>query len=203
MAVIVLNDNFEKSSEVLELPESFKGINPHNLYLYVKSYQAALRANTASVKNRSEVRGGGKKPWSQKGRGGARAGSKRSPVFVGGGVAFGPQKRNYTQKVNKKQKALALKFAINQLAEEGKLFVVDSVKVESGKTKDAFAKFQNLGVKSLGMFVSSLDEKTYRAFRNIPKCELTSSNALNGFTASRYQAVILDRAVLENLTKES
>ncbi len=67
MAVIVLNDNFEKSSEVLELPESFKGINPHNLYLYVKSYQAALRANTASVKNRSEVRGGGKKPWSQKG----------------------------------------------------------------------------------------------------------------------------------------
>ena len=189
--------------KVTTLPEDFQGINSHNLYLYAKAYLANLRAGTAHTKTRAEVSGGGKKPFRQKGTGRARAGSITSPVFVGGGVAFGPQKRNYTQKVNKKQKALALKFAINQLAEEGKLFVVDSVKVESGKTKDAFAKFQNLGVKSLGMFVSSLDEKTYRAFRNIPKCELTSSNALNGFTASRYQAVILDRAVLENLTKES
>ena len=80
MSAIVLNENFEKASE-LALPESFAGINTHNLYLYVKSYQASIRANTATAKTRSEVRGGGKKPWAQKGGGRARAGSRRSPIF--------------------------------------------------------------------------------------------------------------------------
>ena len=84
MSAIVLNEKMEKASE-LALPESFSGINPHNLYLYVKSAQAAQRANTAIAKGRSDVSGGGKKPWSQKGGGRARAGSRRSPVFVGGG----------------------------------------------------------------------------------------------------------------------
>lgn len=203
MAVVILNENFEKTSESLELPESFKNINSHNLYLYVKSYQAALRANTAKAKTRTEVSGGGKKPWSQKGRGGARAGSRRSPVFVGGGVAFGPTKRNYTQKVNKKQKALALKFALNQLSENGQLFVVDSIKVESGKTKDAKNLFKNLESKNAFLVTAEAGEKEILAFRNLPKCQLAETNALNGFTASRYQAVVLEKAVLENLTKES
>jgi large subunit ribosomal protein L4 len=202
MAVVVLNENFEKSSETLELPESFKGINPHNLYLYVKAFQAGLRANTARVKTRTQVSGGGKKPWSQKGRGGARAGSKRSPIFVGGGVAFGPTDRNYTQKVNKKQKRLALKFAINELAENNQLFVVDSVKVESGKTKDANKMFANLGAKRALVVTNESEEKATLAFRNLPKCELVESNALNGFTASKFQAVVLERSVWENLTKE-
>jgi len=203
MAVVVLNEKFEKMSETLDVPESFKNINPHNLYLYVKSYQASLRANTARAKTRAEVSGGGKKPWSQKGRGGARAGSKRSPVFVGGGVAFGPTKRNYTQKVNKKQKVLALKFALNQLAENDKLFVVDSVKVESGKTKDANSLFKNLESKSAFIVTAQAGEKEILAFRNLPQCELAEVNALNGFTASQYQAVVLEKSVWENLTKES
>jgi large subunit ribosomal protein L4 len=202
MAVVVLNENFEKSSETLELPESFKGINPHNLYLYVKAFQAGLRANTARVKTRSQVNGGGKKPWSQKGRGGARAGSKRSPLFVGGGQIFGPTDRNYTQKVNKKQKRLALKFAINELAENNQLFVVDSVKVESGKTKDANKMFANLESKRALIVAEESNEKATLAFRNLPKCELVESNALNGFTASKFQAVVLERSVWENLTKE-
>jgi large subunit ribosomal protein L4 len=203
MSAIVIDTEFNKTSERLELPESFKNINPHNLYLYVKAYQAAMRANTARAKNRALVSGGGKKPWSQKGRGTARAGSIRSPLFVGGGVVFGPTKRNYTQKVNKKQKALALKYALNAMAEEGKLFVVDSVNVASGKTKDAFKKFQNLGVKSVSIFVSELDEVTARAFRNIPKCELLLNNAINGYTVSKSQAVVLDRNTWQNITKES
>jgi large subunit ribosomal protein L4 len=203
MSIIVLNENFEKTSETLELPETFKDINSHNLYLYVKSYQAALRSNTASSKTRSEVRGGGKKPWSQKGRGGARAGSKRSPVFVGGGTAFGPTKRNYDQKINKKQRNLALRYAVNQLAENGSLYVVDSVKVSSGKTKDALKLFSNLESKNAFIVTNGANEKAVLAFRNIPKCDLAESNALNGFTASRYQAVVIERAVWENLTKES
>jgi large subunit ribosomal protein L4 len=147
MSAIVLNENFEKASEAA-LPESFTGINPHNLYLYVKSYQAGIRANTASTKTRSEVRGGGKKPWAQKGRGGARAGSRRSPIWVGGGQMFGPTpNRNYDQKVNKKQKKLALNFALDALAQNNALFVVDSIEVASGKTKDAKALFDKLGVR--------------------------------------------------------
>jgi len=107
MSAIVLNENLENGSTI-NLPEDFKEINPHNLYLYVKSYQAALRSNTASSKTRTEVSGGGKKPWAQKGRGGARAGSRRSPVFVGGGQIFGPKpNRNYNQKINKKTKSIS------------------------------------------------------------------------------------------------
>ena len=115
MSAIVLNDKMEKASE-LALPESFSGINPHNLYLYVKSAQAAQRANTATTKGRSEVRGGGKKPWAQKGGGRARAGSRRSPIFVGGGKAFGSKNnRNYDLKVNKKQKSLLLTLLLTSM----------------------------------------------------------------------------------------
>ena len=103
MSAIVLNEKMEKVSEAA-LPESFSGINPHNLYLYVKSAQAAQRANTAVAKGRSDVSGGGKKPFRQKGTGRARQGSIRAPHFVGGGVAHGPRnERNWAQKLNKKQ----------------------------------------------------------------------------------------------------
>ncbi len=203
MSAIVLNDNFEKASE-LALPESFAGINPHNLYLYVKSYQAAIRSNTASAKTRSEVSGGGKKPWAQKGRGGARAGSRRSPVWVGGGQAFGPKNnRNYDQKVNKKQKKLALKFALDEHAQNGTLFVVDSIAVESGKTKDAQAIFNKIGSRDALFVKAILDEKTYLAFRNINKSYLVEASELNAFLAATYRAVVIEKAVLENLTKEA
>lgn len=101
---IILDKNLKKAGEE-QLPESYKDINAHNLYLYIKSFLASLRANNAMAKTRSRVSGGGKKPWSQKGGGRARAGSITSPVFVGGGVAHGPSNnRNYNLKVNKKQK---------------------------------------------------------------------------------------------------
>jgi large subunit ribosomal protein L4 len=203
MSAIVLNENFEKASEAA-LPESFTGINPHNLYLYVKSYQAGIRANTASVKNRSEVRGGGKKPWAQKGRGGARAGSRRSPIWVGGGQMFGPNtNRNYDQKVNKKQKKLALNFALDALAQNDALFVVDSIEVASGKTKDAKAMFDKLGVRDALFVKSIIDEKTFMAFRNIQSTYLVEESELNAFLASTYRAVVIEKAVFENLIKES
>lgn len=203
MSAIVLNEKFEKASEAA-LPESFSGINPHNLYLYVKSYQASLRADTASAKTRSEMRGGGKKPWAQKGKGGARAGSRRSPVWVGGAVVHGPNTgRNYTQKINKKQKKLALKCALDALAQAGKLFIVDSIEVPSGKTKDALALFNNLNVRDALLVKKILDEKTYLAFRNISKTYVVEENELNAFLAATYRSVVIEKAVWENLTKES
>jgi len=201
MSAIVLNNKFEKDSE-LALPESFSGINPHNLYLYVKSYQAGIRANTASTKTRSEVSGGGKKPWAQKGRGGARAGSTRSPVWVGGGQVFGPKSnRNYDLKVNKKQKRVALEFALNELSEAGKLFIVDSIEVASGKTKDAKAIFNALDVRDALFVKEIIDEKTFMAFRNLQSCYLVEANELNAFLAATYRSVVIEKAVWEQIVE--
>ncbi len=187
-----------------DLPESFLGINPHNLYLYCKSYAAGLRANTAQAKNRSMVSGGGKKPWSQKGGGRARAGSKRSPLFVGGGVAFGPQNnRNYNQKVNKKQKKLALNFALAELAANEKLFVVDNVTIESGKTKDAAVFVKELGQRDVLVVKELIDDKTFLAFRNLQNAYLIEANELNAYLAAAYHSVVIEKAVWEKLTKES
>ncbi|RUM61377.1 MAG: 50S ribosomal protein L4 [Sulfurimonas sp.] len=203
MSAIVLNENFEKASE-LALPESFSDINPHNLYLYVKSYQAGIRANSASTKSRADVSGGGRKPFAQKGRGGARAGSTRSPIWVGGGVAFGPRaNRNYDQKVNKKQKKLALKFALDALARDGKLFIVESIEVASGKTKDAKALFEKIGTRDALFVKSIIDEKTFLAFRNIQKTYLIEENELNAFLAATYRSVVMEKAVWENLVSEA
>ena len=203
MSAIVLNEKFEKASE-LALPESFSGINTHNLYLYVKSYQASIRSNTASVKSRSTISGGGKKPWAQKGKGGARAGSRRSPIFVGGAIAHGPNTgRNYDQKINKKQKKLALKCALDALATAGKLFIVDSIEVPTGKTKDAKVLFDKLNVRDALLVKKILDENTYLAFRNIASTYVVEENELNAFLAATYRSVVIEKAVWENLTKES
>ncbi len=203
MSAIVLNEKFERASE-LALPESFSGINTHNLWLYVKSYQASIRSNTASAKTRSEMRGGGKKPWAQKGKGGARAGSRRSPIFVGGAVAHGPNTgRNYDQKINKKQKKLALRCALDALSTAGKLFIVDSIDVPTGKTKDALALFNTLNVRDALLVKQILDENTYLAFRNIASTYVIEENELNAFLAATYRSVVIEKAVWENLTKES
>lgn len=201
-SAIVLNDKFEKSGE-LALPEKYEEINSHNLHLYVKSYLAALRANTASTKTRSEVSGGGKKPWAQKGRGGARAGSRTNPVWVGGGIAFGPKaNRNYDQKVNKKQKRLALEYALNEKASKEALFVVDSLSVESGKTKDAAAIVKSIGARDVLIVKDIIDEKTFLAFRNVPNAYLIESNELNAYLATAFYAVVIEKSVLETIAKE-
>ncbi|PID48172.1 MAG: 50S ribosomal protein L4 [Proteobacteria bacterium] len=199
---IVLNDKFKKSGEV-ELPSSYEKVNSHNLYLYVKSYLASIRANTATTKTRSEVKGGGKKPWNQKGRGGARAGSRTNPIWVGGGVAFGPKNnRNYNQKINKKQKRLALEFALNEKAKNESLFVVDSLVVESGKTKDAAKIIKDLGVRDALIVKELLDEKTFLAFRNVKNCYVVESNELNAYLASAFYSVIIEKSAFENIIKE-
>ena len=203
MSAIVLNEKMEKASEIA-LPESFSGINPHNLYLYVKSAQAAQRANTAIAKGRSDVRGGGKKPWAQKGGGRARAGSRRSPIFVGGGKAFGSKNnRNYDLKVNKKQKKLALNFALNEHAQNGTLFIVDSLEVPSGKTKDANAIFKALNQRDTLFVKSLLDEKTFLAFENLSTTYVIESNELNAYLAANYRSIVIEKAVWENLVGEA
>ncbi|EBF6077653.1 50S ribosomal protein L4 [Campylobacter jejuni] len=200
--VVVLNDKLEKAGE-LDLPSKYAEVNPHNLYLYVKSYLASLRANTAHTKGRSDVSGGGKKPWRQKGRGGARAGSTRTNVWVGGAVAFGPtNERNYFQKVNKKQKRLALERALADKAAKGVLFTADSLAIESGKTKDANAVIKKLGVKDALIVKDLLDEKTLLAYRNLANCYVVDVTEVNAYLVSVFNAVIMEKSVLESITKE-
>ena len=197
-SLVVLNDKFENAGEIT-LDKKFEDINSHNLYLYVKSYLASLRANNASVKNRSAVSGGGKKPKAQKGSGAARWGSKRSPLFVGGGQIFGPTKRNYQQKINKKQKVLALRYAINEQAKRDAIFVVDSVKIESGKTKDAKAILDKLNKRDTLVVVENFDEKTYLAFRNIKNCYVIEKSELNAYLVAAYHSILIEKAVIDSL----
>ena len=186
-----------------DLPEAFLEVHPHNLYLYCKSYAAGLRANSAHTKTRSDVRGGGKKPWAQKGGGRARAGSLRSPIFVGGGVAFGPKNnRNYNQKVNKKQKKLALNFALAELAANEKIFVKDNIIIESGKTKDAAAFVAELGQRDVLVIKELIDDKTFLAFRNIQNAYLIEANELNAYLAAAYHSVVIEKAVWDKLIEE-
>jgi large subunit ribosomal protein L4 len=188
--------------KVTTLPEDFQGINSHNLYLYVKAYLANLRAGTAHTKNRSAVKGGGKKPWRQKGTGRARAGSITSPIFVGGGVAHGPKNtRNWSQKLNKKQKAVALRYALNKKAENESLFVVDSVKIESGKTKDAVAFLNQVNKRDYLVVVDTLDEKTFLAFRNVKNAYVIEASELNAYDASTFYAIVIEKSAFEKVIK--
>lgn len=204
MKAIVLDNKFAKSGEAA-LPARYAEIKEHNLYLYVKSYLAAFRANNAHAKTRGNVSGGGKKPWAQKGGGRARAGSITSPVFVGGGVAHGPSNnKNYTLKVNKKQKRLALEFALKQKADTSSLFVVDSINIESGKTKDAnvmFKHFKNLGQKSTLFVVKTSNEKTFLAFRNLGNCYLADSSELNAYLVAAFRSVVIEKDVFDEIVK--
>ncbi len=187
-----------------DLPKSFLEVHPHNLYLYCKAYMANLRANSAHTKNRSAVSGGGKKPFSQKGGGRARQGSIRAPQFRGGGVVFGPTNaKNYTQKVNKKQKRLALMHAIAEKVANEKVFVVDSIEIASGKTKDANEFFKSFNVRDALFVKEQIDDKTYLAFRNLQQCYLIEPNELNGYLAAAYNAIVIEKSVWENLIKES
>lgn len=198
---IILDKDFKKSSDVA-LPSEYATIKEHNLYLYIKSYLASLRLNSAKAKNRGEVSGGGKKPWSQKGGGRARAGSITSPVFVGGGVAHGPSNnRNYNIKINKKQKQLALRYALYQKALEDKLYIVDSIDVKSGKTKEANSIFANLNERSALFVTTSNSDETFLAFRNLKDCYLIDLDEINAYLVAVFKAVVIEKAAFDELIK--
>lgn len=197
-SAVVLDQSFKKIDEIA-LPKGYDEIKEHNLYLYIKSYLASLRANNAKVKRRGEVSGGGKKPWAQKGGGRARAGSITSPVFVGGGVAHGPNNnKNYDLKVNKKQKRLALEYALKQKAEAGKLYVVDSLSIASGKTKDANKVLKTLNEKSALLVAQSIqDEKTFLAYRNLQDCYFIDASEMNAYLVAAFHSIIIEKTVFE------
>ena len=161
----------------LALNESIFGIEPSQQALYdvVKAQRAAMRQGTHKVKTRSEVRGGGRKPWRQKGTGRARQGSIRSPQWVGGGIVFGPTPRDYRFKVNRKVRRLALKSALSLKVVNQKFFVLDQLTLENAKTKAMVEVLKNLSLEGKVMLVlPELNDTIVLAARNIPGVTVTT-----------------------------
>ncbi|WP_421121223.1 50S ribosomal protein L4 [Aquihabitans daechungensis] len=181
--VDVLSTTGKKSGSV-ELDETYFGIEPNVAVMsqVVTAQLAARRAGTQSTKTRSEARGGGAKPWAQKGTGRARAGSSRSPIWRGGGVALGPKPRKYVQKTPKKMVRLALRSALSDRAAEGKVLVVDSWGWDAPKTKDAKGALAALGTEGRVLVVlTDGDGVAARSFRNLPEVQVINSRELNAY----------------------
>ncbi len=178
ISMVVLNQNGEELEKKVNLNGDVFGIEPNTQVMFdaVQVYQANKRQATAKTKTRAEVRGGGKKPWRQKGTGRARAGSSRSPIWVGGGTVFGPiGNQNFKLKMNKKSHALALKSALSIKASEKNIVLVDNL--TSAKTKDVVKTLEALKVDSKALVVLAKENEEFtRAARNVPFVKVVLAN---------------------------
>lgn len=184
----------------IELPESLFGvnINEHVVYEVVKNQLANKRQGTQSAKTRSEVRGGGKKPWRQKGTGRARQGSIRSPQWRGGGVVFAPKPRDYSYTVPKKVRRLALKSVLTSKAIENEIIVLNELNLEEISTKQAngILKAVKAGKKAY-IAIAEANENVYRSFRNIEGVEVVVVNNINVYDLLRHDSLVLTQDAIK------
>src|SRR6056297_902049 len=176
------NSKGEKTAEIDLSDDIFDiEINKEVVHQVVTAQLAKVRSGTASTKTRSEVRGGGRKPWRQKGTGRARHGSIRSPLWVGGGITFGPKPRSYNKKVNKKMKRLAVKSVLSDKAQNDGIMILDELKMDEVKTKNMVNLLEELGLKDKKVLIvlPGKDEKTYLSARNIPHVKTLVLDGLN------------------------
>ena len=184
------------------LNEDIFGIEPNESVVFdaIIMQRAALRQGTHAVKNRSAVRGGGRKPWRQKGTGRARQGSIRSPQWVGGGVVFGPTPRSYKYKLNKKVRRLALKSVLSQKVAEGNLIIVDQLAFDAPKTKEFAKVLTNLNVDSKVLVVLENDNDfAALAARNLPTVTVLGENGLNVLDIVSNNKLVLTQAALSKV----
>lgn len=165
----------------------------------VTAYLAGGRSGNAAQKTRSEVRGGGAKPWRQKGTGRARAGTSRSPIWAGGGVTFAAKKRDYTQKVNKKMYRAALRSILSKAAADGRLVIVDSLDISEPKTKAMKAKLSDLGMSKALVLLEEVSEAIYLSSRNIPNIQVLDVEGVDPVSLVRYPNIITTAAALKQL----
>ena len=186
----------------VELNDAIFGIEPNTVVVHevVKNHLANCRQGTQSALTRAEVSGGGKKPWRQKGTGHARQGSTRAPQWTHGGIVFAPKPRDYSYSVNKKIKRLALKSVLSAKAAEGKLVVIDSIKMDAIKTAD-FRKFLTaVGVDGKAVVVTpAVDEIIVKSARNIPGVLTTPATNLNVYDIINAQYLVVDQAALAKI----
>jgi large subunit ribosomal protein L4 len=178
-------------AELAVSDETFgRAYNPALVFQVVNAYLAAGRTGTKAQKTRAEVRGGGRKPWSQKGTGSARAGSIRSPIWVGGGRAFAAQPRDFTQKVNRKMYRGAIRSMLSELVRTERLIVTPSLSVEAPKTRLLVAYLKSMALENVLIIVEAPDEKLTLAARNLPHVELLPASAINPVSLARHDKVL-------------
>ena len=165
--------------------------NESLVHQVVTAYRAAGRSGTKAQKSRAEVRGGGKKPWSQKGTGQARAGSNRSPIWVGGGKTFAAKPRSFEQKVNRKMYRGALRSMLSELARTERLVVTDGLALEAPKTKLLAGQLKAWSLESVLIVLEAADEKLFLAARNLPHVEVIEVSALNPLSLARREKVLM------------
>ena len=199
--VAVYNISGEQVSEMV-LSENIFGakINEHVLYEVVKNQLANKRQGTQSAKTRSEVRGGGRKPWKQKGTGRARHGTIRSPLWAGGGVTFAPKPRDYSYTIPKKIKRLAMKCALSAKVASNEIIVLDDLSFDAPKTRDMVNILKNLGVKRKALIVMlEKDDMLIRSANNIPGVVTALTNTINVYDILKYDNFIITKAAVEKV----
>lgn len=185
----------------LELNDAVFGveINDHLVHMAVVQQLANKRQGTQSAKTRSEVSGGGRKPWRQKGTGHARQGSTRSPQWKGGGIVFAPKPRDYSFKMNKKEKALAIKSALTSRVNEQKLVVLDQLTFDEIKTKQMKAVLDSLKLEKALIMLDKKDENVILSARNLPKVRTVLTNSINVYDILKYDTLVLTKDAVAQL----
>ena len=196
---------YNMSGEVvgeIELSEVVFGIAPNAAVVHdsVKNHLANKRQGTQSALTRAEVSGGGRKPWRQKGTGRARQGSTRAPQWTHGGIVFAPKPRDYSYTLNKKAKRLALKSVLSAKGAEQNLVVIDSIKMDTVKTKDFAAFLKAVGCDTKTLVVTATpDANVIKSGRNIPGCEITFANVINVYDVVNASKLVVDKAALAKI----
>ena len=201
MPQVTVFDMTGKSVGEMTLSDAIFGIEPNTSVMHaaVVNYLANQRQGTQSTLTRSEVSGGGRKPWKQKGTGRARQGSTRAPQWTGGGVVFAPVPRDYSFKLNKKEKRAALKSALTSRVVENKFVVVDELKLDEIKTKKFVEVLKNLNVEKALVVLNDMDEKVIASAANIPTVKTTQTNELNVFDVLKYDTVVVTKAAVATI----
>ena len=201
MANVTVYNMEGKEVGTIELNDAVFGveINEHLVHMAVVNQLANNRQGTQKAKTRSEVSGGGRKPWRQKGTGHARQGSTRAPQWTGGGVVFAPTPRDYSFKMNRKEKRAALKSALTSRVQENKLIVVDELKFDEIKTKKFAEVLKNLNLDKALVVLNENDEKVVMSAKNIPTVKTTQINTINVYDVLKYNTVVLTKAAAESI----
>ena len=201
MANVAVYNIEGKEVGTMELNDAVFGVevNEHLVHMAVVNQLANKRQGTQKAKTRSEVSGGGRKPWRQKGTGHARQGSTRSPQWTGGGVVFAPTPRDYSFKMNKKEKRAALKSVLTDRVNENKFIVVDDIKFEAPKTKDFVKMMNNLNVSKALVVLKDNDVNTVMSAKNIPTVKTALTNTINVYDILKYDVVVIDKAAVATI----
>ena len=185
----------------IELNDAVFGVevNEHLVHMAVVNQLANNRQGTQSAKTRSEVSGGGRKPWRQKGTGHARQGSTRAPQCTGGGIVFAPKPRDYSFKMNKKEKRIALLSALSSKVAESKIVVLDEFKLDEIKTKKFVEVMNNLKVENALVVLEGENKNVVLSGRNIPSVKVTATNEINTYDVLKYTTLVVTKAAVEKL----